>query len=129
MLNFGDLFYIEDKEYVYLFSDGESIYAAIVLNATRTKQVKHAEKNRDRKGASHQMLLYCYVELSTEEYRDCSANMITTQEEISLNTSPIRYSSNKLDKEDIYEIRGEILDSKDLFKPALVKHMEEIEPE
>lgn len=129
MLNFGDLFYIEDKEYVYLFSDGESIYAAIVLDPARTKQVKQAEKSRDRKDVSHQMLLYCYVELSTDEYSDCSANMITTQEEISLGTRPIRYSSNKLDKEDIREIREEILEARDLFKPALVKHMEEIEPE
>jgi hypothetical protein len=126
MLNFGDLFFVDDKEYVWLFSDGVKIYAAIVLDAQKTKDVKAAESQANKRGTSHKAVLYCYVELYTENYSGCSANMIQTTQDMPIETTPIRPVGRKLEVKDLIEIREEILDAPELFNEALVEHVEAI---
>jgi hypothetical protein len=126
MLNFGDLFFVDEKEYVWLFSNGEKIYAAIILNAELTNRVKALGTKADRRGISHTNLTYCYVELNTENYTDCSAHMAQTQKDMLLETTPIRSIGKKLDRDDLIEIRAEILDTPELFNDALVEHVREI---
>lgn len=126
MQNFGDLFYIDNKEYVWLFSDGKIISAAIILNQEETQDVKRVKKIADRKGTSHEQPIYCYVELSTENYVDCSANMITAKKDIELGIEIIRRSDKRLDDGDLKNIKDQILEYRKLFKPTLVEYMESI---
>ena len=52
--------------------------------------------------------------------------MARAQKEISFNSEVIRPSTSKLDEFDLKEIRHEILESRNLFKPVLVEYMESI---
>jgi len=126
MQKFGDLFYIDNKEYVWLFSDGKTISAAIILDQEKTREVKRVEETANRKGISHEKPLFCYVELSTENYIDCSANMIATQKDIKLDSEIRRHSNKKLNNDDLKNIRDEILESQTLFKSPLVEYMKSI---
>ena len=126
MYNFGDIFFIDNKEYVWLFSDGETVDAAIILNSEKTDEVKRLEKFAGKKGTSHQQLMYCYVELHTENYIDCSANMIATQKDMKLGFEVIRTTTKKLNNDDLKNIRDEIVAYKDLFKKPLVDFVESI---
>ncbi len=126
MLDFGDIFYIDDKEYVWLWSDGEIIDAAVILGSKETEEVKRFQKRADKKGTSHQKPLFCYVELNTEDYINCSANMIVAaQKGIKLSPS-IRSTSKRLNNEDLKDIKNEIIEYKELFKEPLVVYMESI---
>jgi hypothetical protein len=124
MMSFGDIFYIDDREFVFLFADGDSIYAAIILGAEKTQQVISLEKRDGKRGTSHTNALYCYVELTTDDYTNSSANMAGALIEIGFDG--IRPSSNKLNDEDLREIRNEIVESENLFKPTLVGYMKSI---
>ncbi len=126
MLNFGDLFFVDEKEYVWLFSNGEKIYAAIILGADHVKRLKALGSKADRKGTSHQSLTFCYVELSTKDYTDCAAHMAQAQKDMPIDTTPIRSAGTKLDNDDLFEIRAEILDTPDLFNEGLVEHIKGI---
>ena len=126
MLNFGDMFFVEDKEYVWLYSDGKTIDAAIILNPEITKQVKALQCSADRKGISFKQPMYCYVELTTEDYINHSANMLGTKNHIELNPG-IRPNGKILNKEDLDNIRKEITSSPSLFKESLVNYIESIQ--
>lgn len=126
MLNFGDTFYLEDKEYVWLHSDGDTIYSAIVLGNEETKKVKDLEKPASKKGVAHNKILFCYVELSTEDYCDCSANLITVNKHSHTDYKVIRHTQKKINEKDLRAIKSEILQYSNLFRPALVDFMNSI---
>ena len=119
-MNFGDVFFIEEKEYVWLFSDGNTISAAAILNKDNTSLVrKFAEKSQ----VVGENLLYCYVELETAVYLGCSANMDQTRREITLN-SQIRLSNKPLLAKDIEKIKSEILKTPHLFKGSFIDYIQ-----
>jgi hypothetical protein len=125
--NFGDIFFTEDqKEYVFLFAEPKTIYAAIILNFENTKEVKYAQKSADKKGTSHENPMFCYVELSTSDYIDCSANMITAKNGMENDSQIIRHSSKRLEEVDLKNIKTEILNYEKLFRPGLVEYMKSI---
>lgn len=124
MFNFGDLFYIDDTEYVFLFADDGKIYAARIIDQTETRQIKNLEAKHGRRGTSHANLLFCYVELSTADYTDHAAHVGRAQKEVDFDK--IRVSSKKLDEADLRNIRDEIIESQNLFRPALVEYMKSI---
>ena len=126
MLNFGDIFYTADKEYVWLFADGETIYAAMILDQENAAIIKRAGKRADKQGNSHQQLIYCYVELTTEDYIDCAAHVGPAAKGIDFGTDVIRTAKKRLNNDDLRNIRQEIIDSKELFRAALVEHVESI---
>lgn len=130
LLKFGNIFFIEDteqrKEYVMLHSNGKTIDAAIILNPEKTQEVKRLQHGADRKGISYQKPLFCYVELSTEDYINCSANMISTGQNIELGPS-IKITDKMLNDSDLEKIKKEILDNSDLFKPPLVEYIKSIQ--
>lgn len=127
MLDFGDIFYLKEKEYVNLFFKSETLYAAIILNKEDTDLVKRLEKLSGKKGTSHQKPLLCYVELTTSDYNSCSANMLPAANKgIGQNFDLIRTSNKKLDENDLRSIKEEIIENKNLFNTALVEFLEGI---
>ena len=101
----------------------------IILNGNATgikwfaNRVKQLEKKEGRKGMSHKNMIYCYVELSTEDYTNCSANMSSIQKGMDFNSEVIRPVGKKLNKGDLEDIKKEILEYQDFFKPSLVEAM------
>ena len=125
MLKFGDIFFVEDKEYVWLYSDGKTIDAAIILDPETTKNIKRVQALSDRRGQSHKKFTFCYVELNTDSYIDCCAHMMGVKQPIELD-STIRPVNKSLDTCDLVDIKKEILSSADLFKESLVEHVKSI---
>ena len=127
MMNFGDIFSVEGKEFVYLLLDEEIIFAARILREDETRMIKNLRIKADRKGSSHQQPLLCYVELSTRDYVNCSANMLSAANGgIDGNLKLIRSTDKKLEDVDLKNIKKEILDSSELFRPNLTEFMKSI---
>lgn len=127
MRNFGNIFYIDNKEYVHLLSDDGIIFAARIFDKEMTDNIKRVQAKQDRLGKSSEKTLYCYVELSTEEYIDCSANMVTAATGgIPEDKKLIRESEKILCEEDLKNIQKEILGSSNLFRPKLVEFIKSL---
>jgi len=84
MLNFGDIFEFESKEYVYLSSSGELIYAALIVDKKFSKILIDRFYNLQKDHRNDNKLkteLYCFVVLKTDEYLDRVAHLKETAHE------------------------------------------------
>ncbi|MCX6113182.1 MAG: hypothetical protein NTY22_07895 [Proteobacteria bacterium] len=110
---FGDIFRHKDKPYVWLGSDGEVIFAALVLNYDETKALQTLRK-RYEKIPSHSMndsTLLCYVVLQTEKYKDQAASLNRTGDH-GIETGIV--PDGRLCEEDVKKLRMEICEDKSI---------------
>jgi hypothetical protein len=76
-LLFGDIFRYEQKEYIFLAKSERIIYAAEILNSEISEKINNLFQGRLAKGKDSVLetnILYCYVLLQTEEYRNRCAS-------------------------------------------------------
>lgn len=74
-LLFGDVFRYNNKEYIFLAETEEIWYAAEVLNAKLTKQLDDLYQKQIRANRPiNDKVLYCYVILKTEEFKNRAAH-------------------------------------------------------
>ena|SRR3990167_106700 len=109
-LTFGDVFRFKEKEYIFLASTQEIIYAAFILNSVQSKQVitqfdrqRNAEKMKSNPA-------YCFIQLRTEEFKDRIAHFARTDAgEYSKIDNALYFDKiGKLNNQDIEEIKREI---------------------
>ncbi|MDP3934862.1 MAG: hypothetical protein Q8Q46_01430 [Candidatus Giovannonibacteria bacterium] len=109
-IKFGDVFKYKEKEYVYLVKTDEILYVAAILNKEDTSRVNTRYENLERNGKIDQYKdhpLYCFVMLTTEEFKDRMANFYRPgHDESNLNFGGILCSLNVRDLKDI---KSEIL--------------------
>lgn len=78
MIKFGDVFIFNEEEYIFLARTANVIYSAKILEIEKTKEI---EREADRVSRNHKEqhklkdnILYCYVVLTTKEFKDQAAH-------------------------------------------------------
>lgn len=107
-IKFGTAFRYREKDFVFLAKTENIVYAAQILDEELTHEVKKMyERVEKRRRDAHQELLYCFVELRTEEFAERAAHFANTgKEEFGFLPQP----SKSLIYEDLVEIKREVLD-------------------
>jgi len=112
MLTFGDTFRYREKEFVYLAQTADILYTALILPAEESKQLDSLQKRIKDGTKAGQMLdnkLYCFVQLTTEEFKDRVAHLGNTQQDESTTTEcTILSPTGKLNDFDLKQIKKEI---------------------
>lgn len=108
---FGDIFSYQDDEYIFLANTTEQLFAAKILNKELTQEIVSAYKKALKSGspARERALVFCYVELKTEDFRGRIASLAKTE-----NTNfdiLSNKSSYTLCREDLQTLKKEILES------------------
>lgn len=76
-IKFGDIFKHREKDYVFLAKTDETLYAAEILDIEQTTKVERLNNFRARgpdAGRYKNNPLFCYVILSTEEFKNRGAH-------------------------------------------------------
>jgi len=112
MLKFGSVFRYKEKEFVYLAQTNEILYSALILNSEMSKILKKRGEELCQKGSPQvkrtlSNLLYCYVELRTEDFKDRLAHFAKTDEN-SLTECSSLSPIGQLIEEDLKQIKIEI---------------------
>lgn len=111
-VSFGDVFEYGGKEYIFLAATGDIFYVALILSIQDSKTVTHLfnmnlAKNQDHKLSS---VLYCFVTLTTEEFKDRCANFGNPgRDSFSMAVNKLAASLNDKDKR---QLRNGILNSR-----------------
>lgn len=112
IIQFGDVFKYREKEYVFLAKTDEVLYAAQILSKEYTdklnslyerkcKHPRHAERIKNH-------VLYCFVILSTDNFRDRAAHLgLSERPEVDDDILLDIYC--RLDQQDLKEIKSEIM--------------------
>jgi len=105
-IKFGDVFKHHEQEYVFLAKTGDILYAAQILDVEKTRQIKRLDDHRARRPDANRFenILYCYVMLSTEEFKDRMAHfgdptldgIVIDKTGVALNTEDMRTLKNDL---------------------------------
>ena len=111
-IKFGDIFSLDEKEYVYLtHNEDDDVYAARILSGEQANQInslcnRHA--GGQQKNGPHKNLTCCYVKLTSENLIGRLAHLLTAQNTIEF----INYCSTglKLNDEDKNTLKEEIVD-------------------
>ncbi len=107
-LFFGTIFIYIDKHYVFLAEIEDRIYAARILNIDESKMIVNVREGKLRAGSKLDgILVYAFVELSTDGYEDNVASLNNTGEQ--KNPRQFLVGQDKLCKEDMISMRDEIL--------------------
>lgn len=70
-IKFGDVFKHKEKEYVFLAKTEELVYAAEILSKELTSKIDNLyQKISKYDGGCVNRIIYCYVMLKTEEFKD-----------------------------------------------------------
>lgn len=114
MLTFGDTFRYREKELVYLAQTVDILYAALILPIEDSKVLDSLQKRIKDGAKAGQMLsnkLYCFVQLTTEEFKDRIAHLGNTQQDESTTTEcTVLSPTGKLNNFDLKQIKKEIED-------------------
>lgn len=108
---FGDIFSYQNENYIFLANTTEQLFAAKILNKELTQEIVLAYKKALKSGSSarERALVFCYVELKTEDFRGQIASLAKTE-----NTNfdiLSNKSSYSLCREDFQALKKEILES------------------
>lgn len=106
IITFGDIFRYKEEEYVYLAQNGDTVYAAKILDKEKTDQVLKLDKRRMRNEKVKSNVLYSFVVLSTNEFKNRMAHFSNTDKN---NIEPSFDVIGLLNKNDLKEVKGEIL--------------------
>jgi hypothetical protein len=122
-VKFGDVFKFKEKDYIFLAKSDQIIFAAEILDGGSTKQIKDLYERSCRNGRIEKVksnILYCFVELSTEEFKGRMAHFVKSEKDE--NNFFIGESYLSLDKKDILELKKEI-EQENSAVPILLKEL------
>lgn len=109
ILKLGDIFRIEENEYVFIHLTVDFIYVARIFNINQTQQVQFLYNkklnNGHLQGAAKDNQLYSFVVLTTEEYNERMANFANSQKDANIIPDVI----GRVNEKDLVEIKKEIL--------------------
>lgn len=114
MLIFGDTCRYREKEFVYLAQTADIWYGALILPSEDSKVLDSFQKRIKDGSKAGQMLsnkLYCFVQLTTEEFKDRIAHLGNPQQDESTVTEYVVSSlvpTGKLNNFDLKQIKKEI---------------------
>ena len=120
ILNFGDVFKYRNEYFVFLASTPENTYyAAKIISKDQTQILKRATSNLGTT-RSYRLdnIVYCFVELATNEFREQAAHFKTATDGGSYLFDEI---VGTLDSIDLSNIKKEILEARAL--PELLKKL------
>ncbi|MCH7758955.1 hypothetical protein IID20_01195 [Patescibacteria group bacterium] len=108
LIKFGDIFRHKEKEYVFLAKTENIIYAAQILDKVNTKKIHELYKLKSRNTIDAQKCehkpLFCYVLLSTEEFKERMTHLYKPEkDESSIFFDKIGTVLNTKDLQDIKE--------------------------
>lgn len=106
IVTFGDIFRHKEQEFVYLAQNGDVVYAAKILDEEKTNQILKLEKRRIRNAKIKNHVLYSFVILSTDEFKNRMAHFNNTDKN---NIEPTFDIIGLLNKKDMKEVKEEIL--------------------
>lgn len=106
IITFGDIFRYKEEEFVYLAQNGNVVYVAKILNEEKTNQILELEKRRMRNTKIKNHVLYSFVVLSTDEFKNRMAHFHDTDNN---NIEPTFDIIGLLNKKDMKEVKEEIL--------------------
>lgn len=119
IITFGDIFRYREEEFVYLAQNGEIVYAAKILDKEKADQILRLDKLKTRNEKIKNNVLYSFVILSTDEFRDRMAHFYNTDKN---NIEPSFDIIGLLNKKDMKEVKNEIL-YKNSAVPIKLKEM------
>lgn len=112
MLTFGDTFKHREKDLVYLAQTADILYAALILPSEDSRLLNSLEKRIKDSARAGTMLsnkLYCFVQLTTEEFKDRIAHLGSPQQDESTITEYVVLTpTGKLNSFDLKQIKKEI---------------------
>ena len=106
IITFGDIFRYREEEFVYLAQNGEIVYAAKILDKEKADQILKLDKLKTRNEKTKNNVLYSFVILSTDEFRNRMAHFYNTDKN---NIEPSFDIIGLLNKKDMKEVKNEIL--------------------
>ena len=122
MISFGSVFRYRENLYVYLVQVDDLIFAARILDRETTDALVKARDNKGKspKNRIQDNPMYCFVILSTDEFRGQAAHY---HQQLPTDSQPEEL--RVLSKEDIEALKNEIYTDTATF-PALRKAVETI---
>jgi hypothetical protein len=120
-LSFGDVFSIDGKDYIFFAQTPDITYAARILDKYQTLAVGKSFKTKLAKGINtEKTILYCFVELKTEDFKDRSVLVANTGMDLfgTLKKQEVMLIQSDIDalKEEILNGIGASQELKDLIK-------------
>lgn len=119
ILTFGDVFRHKEKEYVYLASTADVVYAARILNTDEGRQILGLMEKLSANRSRITNPLFCFVVLDTEDFKDRLAHFAKTgKDELGISIEKI----GKLNATDLAKIKEEIKKDNTIM-PTLLKEL------
>lgn len=111
IIKFGDVFMHKEKEYIFLAKIDEILYTAEILNKEFSQNINRLYELKQKNPRNNcDIILYCFVILSTEEFKDRMVHFNkVARDEDSLAFNSIR--QNILCEDDLKDIKQEITTS------------------
>lgn len=126
LARFGSIFKFKEEYYVYLGEtpEGDTLYAARILDIEKTNLLKKADEQMSKKPAHviHDSLTLCFVILTTEDFHGCAAHLLRPDGNATP-SSNVEYTNKSLNEIDSKELKDTVLN--DLAIPEKLKKIVE----
>ncbi|HSX42322.1 MAG TPA: hypothetical protein VLE93_03145 [Candidatus Saccharimonadales bacterium] len=119
-IKFGDVFKFNGKEYIFIAKIDDIIYAAEILDRENSQTIlRLADRNSTRGNRLIDTLLYCFVELTTEQFTERVAHMKGAQR----NEETVEFGdvNDCLSLADKQLIKRELMDNSKFFAEELIE--------
>lgn len=126
-LEFGDIFWYENKEYVYLANIDSILYGALIISPPLARQLINKREDSVRRigvADTSAQPIYCFVELRTLGYEDRVASLARTDESKDEGLC-LHGPDDKLCRDDMVELKEAITNGN--LPKVLKEHFETIE--
>src|SRR3989339_2201358 len=124
-INFGDVFNHKECEYIFLDIIEDRVYTARILSKEQTQDVEGLSRissgGGKRAGRTKDLMLLCYIILSTEEFRDRAAcYALGSKDDL---TFDLREPLNQADQKSLKEA---IIKDKNYIAPELIEKISKL---
>ena len=125
-VKFGNVFVLDDKEYVFLAKIDDVVYAVEILNKDYSREVTRLASREARRGdRSVDKLVFCFVELSTERFKERVAHLAKAgRGEANIEFDEVE---DCLSAEDKDAIKKELVDNSRFFATELIETVSKIQ--
>lgn len=114
LLSFGDVFVLDEADYVYLAATADVTYAARILQKGEFQYLRNIEERKIKNGTFDSLnVIYCYVVLETDQLKDRAISLARTE------VPGVNQSYLRLSDLDIEALKAEIITAP--VAPALKK--------
>lgn len=127
IIKFGDVVRYNENEYVFLAQNDGIIYAAKILDKNTTGSIQKLEESRYKKNSIQKVknnVLYSYVILSTDEFKDRMAHLNNTDKN---NFELVFDITCTLNNNDQKKIKEEILNESSAVSAKLKQIIKDID--